>query len=85
MKWCNIMCYQMILILSGAVGHVLFFCFVFLKKNNKKAPLAHLITCVVERPELDVPDVTFYVSSLERAVLALAGSSDTRWCDTDKT
>lgn len=65
--------------------HVLFFCFVFLKKNNKKAPLAHLITCVVERPELDVPDVTFCVSSLECAVLVLAGSSDTRWCDTDKT
>lgn len=63
--------------------HVLFFCFVFLKKNNKKAPLAHLITCVVERPELDVPDVTFCVSSLERAVLV--GSSDTRWCDMDKT
>ena len=37
-----------------------FFC-----KKNKKAPLAHLITCVVERPELEVPDVAVCVSSLE--------------------
>lgn len=39
-----------------------FVLFCFFCKKNKKAPLAHLISRVVERPELEVPDVTAGVS-----------------------